>query len=607
MKHTNQNKKKNTWKFALQSLVGLRWKIGLAILFMAVAVFFSYLPPMVTRFTLNYVIDGDPSGFPASLLRLLDGWGGREFMLGHIFLCGLAYFICMAVGGGFTYLRRKHAAEAAEGMAKNMRDALYTQLHAVPYDYHKHVSAGDFVQRCSSDVNTVRRFFSLQVMEIARTVLMFFTAFFIMIGIDIQLTLLSLLSLPLLCTASFLYFRYVKKYFTASDEAEGAMSTTIQENLTGARVVRAFGQQRAQMDLFTERNQDYKTKTSKLVWMLGVYWGASDTVGFLQIFMTLLFGVLFAVRGRISVGDVTLFISYTGMLTWPVRQLGRILADMGKASVSLGRLDEIIDAEKEAEPGAALCPPMQGDIVFSEVCFGYDRPDEVLKGLSFTIHDGQTVGILGSTGSGKSSLVQLLLRLYPVSGGKITVNGTDINDIAAPHLRQNISLVAQEPFLYSRSILENIRMSRSDATDDEVFAAAEAAAIHTDILAFKEGYQTIVGERGVTLSGGQRQRVAIARALLQNAPVMIFDDSMSAVDTETDRRIREALVQAGENKTVFLISHRITTLCRADLIMVLENGAITALGTHAELLRQEGLYRRIAEIQGFTADNITTD
>jgi ATP-binding cassette subfamily B protein len=301
------------------------------------------------------------------------------------------------------------------------------------------------------------------------------------------------------------------------------------------------------------------------------------------------------------VGDVALFISYTGMLTWPVRQLGRILADAGKASVSLGRLNEIMDAENETEPGKALTPDMRGNIEFKQVCFGYDRPDEVLNALDFSVKRGQTVGILGSTGSGKSSLVQLLLRLYQVSSGSITVNGTDINDIESGHLRRNISLVAQEPFLYSRSVLENIRMARPTATVEEVHTAAKAAAIHEDIMEFKDGYDTLVGERGVTLSGGQRQRVAIARALLQNAPVMIFDDSMSAVDTETDRRIREALLAAGENKTVFLISHRITTLCRADLILVLEDGRISASGTHAELLKRDGLYRRIAEIQDYTA------
>ncbi|MCL2671906.1 MAG: ABC transporter ATP-binding protein/permease [Clostridiales bacterium] len=598
---TIEKKKKHSWKFAFRSLHGLRRRMILSVLCMMVAVIINYLPPMVIRFTLDYVVGGKADGFPVPFLRLLESLGGRNFILGHIFLCGIAYFVCMAVSSAFFFLRRVFSTSAAEGMAKNMRDALYTQLHDVPYDYHKHVSAGDIVQRCISDVNTVRRFFSLQVMEMVRTVLMFFTAFIIMMTIDVPLTLLSLVTLPVLSAASYLYFRYVKKYFTASDVAEGALSTTIQENLTGARVVRAFGQQRSQMDLFMERNHDYKQKTSKLLHMLGVYWGSSDTVGFVQIFLTLLFGVLFAVQGRLSVGDVTLFIAYTGMLTWPMRQFGRILADMGKSSVALGRLDEIMDAKREEEPGAALLPPMRGDIVFRDVCFGYDSPDEVLKGLSFTVCAGQTVGILGSTGSGKSSLVQLLLRLYQASGGQITVNGTDIREIAAPHLRRNISLVAQEPFLYSRSILENIRMARPGATDEEVFAAASAAAIHEDITEFKEGYSTVVGERGVTLSGGQRQRVAIARALLQNAPVMIFDDSMSAVDTETDRRIREALLRAGENKTVFLISHRITTLYRAHMILVLEDGRITAQGTHTELMQREGLYKRIAEIQDFTA------
>ena len=286
-----------------------------------------------------------------------------------------------------------------------------------------------------------------------------------------------------------------------------------------------------------------------------------------------------------------------------MRQLGRVLADMGKATVSLDRLNEIMTADEETEPGAArtdcdLC----GDIAFSHVSFGYESENDVLDDISFTAKTGQTVGILGSTGSGKSSLVQLLQRLYPVTGGEITINGTPINDIDHALLRRNIAIVLQEPFLYSRSIRENILLTAPDADEAELFEAAREAAVHDVIEKFADGYDTVVGERGVTLSGGQQQRVAIARALMRHAPIMIFDDSMSAVDTETDAKIRDALRRHHGNGILFIISHRITTLCEADRILVLDHGRLVQNGTHEDLLREEGLYRRIAEIQDFPTE-----
>ena len=308
-------------------------------------------------------------------------------------------------------------------------------------------------------------------------------------------------------------------------------------------------------------------------------------------------GVIGVYRGTFTLGNVALFTTYVAMLTWPVRQLGRILADMGKAGVSLGRLDEILSAPVEQEPGKALAPSLSGDIVFDNVCFGYERYNDVLDGVSFTAKPGQTIAILGATGSGKTSLVQLLQRLYPRTAGSITIAGTDVNDIEHGHLRRNIGIVLQEPFLYSRTIMENIRICAPCSTKDDVYCAARTASVHDVIENFEQGYDTLVGERGVTLSGGQQQRVAIARTLMQNAPILIFDDSMSAVDSETDAAIRRSLLALNQDGITFLISHRITTLREADNILVLEDGRITQQGTHAQLIGQQGLYRRIAEIQ----------
>ena len=561
-----------------------------------------YCASIVTSYTLDYVLLKQNPSIPAFLFRFLESLGP---IAKNYWICGLFFFVFTVLNGLFTFLRRRNVSKGAEQMAKRMRDTLYRKLNAVPYDYHKHVSTGDLVQRCTSDVETVRAFVTNQLMEIVRIAVMFTVAAALMFAINWKMTLISMAVMPILTVSSFLYFRYVRKFFGETDEAEGTLSTAIQENLTGVRVVRAFGQQRAEYDKFTALNQDFRKKNVRLINLLGLYWGVSDAVGYVQIAVSLVFGILFYIKTRgsanpFSLGDIYLFLSLTSRLTWPVRQLGRVLADLGKATVSLDRLNEIMNAKDETEPGKAIkdCN-LNGDIVFSHVSFGYDAPNDVLDDISFTAHAGETVAILGSTGIGKSSLVQLLQRLYPVTGGKITINGIPINDIDHHTLRRNIAIVLQEPFLYSRTIRENILITTPDASDDELYQAASEASVHDVILKFSDGYDTIVGERGVTLSGGQQQRVAIARALMQKATIMIFDDSMSAVDTETDAKIRSALKHHHGDGILFIISHRITTLCEADRILVLDHGKLVQQGTHEQLIREDGLYRRIALIQDY--------
>lgn len=483
-----------------------------------------------------------------------------------------------------------------EGLSKSLRDALYRRLARAPYAWHKASSTGDLVQRCTSDVETVRRFMQMQLMEVVRTVVMALVALGIMLPINPQLTAVACGLLPLLIIFSYFYSKGVQKYFLKADEAEGAFTTALQENLTGMRVVRAFARQNQELEKFTRLNGEYRRIMLRLNNLMGVYWGTSDILGYLQIALVMLVGVWLAVQGQISLGTVMLFSTYSSMLTFPMRQLGRILADLAKADVALGRLDEILTAPQEEEPGEALTPPIAGAIAFEHVSFAYPGGGEVLHDVTFQVQPGQTIGILGNTGSGKSTLVHLLQRLYAPTSGRILLDGVDIADMQQSHLRRHVGIVLQEPFLFSRTIGENIALGNPQVSEAERFEAARTACIHDVILGFGEGYDTMVGERGVTLSGGQKQRVAIARMLVQKTPVCIFDDSLSAVDAETDAAIRDALAKR-DTGTTLLISHRISTLRGADMILVLENGRIVQHGTHQQLAAQPGLYRRICVIQ----------
>lgn len=562
----------------------------------ALATAFTYITPLIVTFTIDSIFENKTYNVPTILQNVVSFIQALP-MQNALYIMAALVIISTLFGGLFSYWKGKYIAFAGEGLAKKLRDMLFTHLQAVPFSYHTNSQTGDLVQRCTSDVDTVRRFVQMQALEIVRTIIMASVALSIMIPISLKMTLFATCLLPIIIVFSFFYFTSVQNQFGIADIAEGALSTTIQENLTGVRVVRAFAQERSELDKFTKRNETYRKSVMKLNHLMGVYLGLSDTIGYLQIAITLVAGTYFAVKGEFSVGNVLLFTTYTSMLTYPMRQLGRILADLGKADVSLTRLEDILSSPAEKELGEAKIVPITGDISFENVSFDYGDGVPVLKNINFTVKSGQTIGILGSTGSGKTSLVQLLQRLHLVKEGTIKIGDTDINNIDRHHLRNNIGIVLQEPFLYSRTIGENIAIARPDADISEVHEACRLACVHDVIESFENGYDTVVGERGVTLSGGQKQRVAIARMLLQQTPILIFDDSLSAVDAQTDVAIRNALLQR-EHGTMFLISHRISTLKNADFILVLDKGELVEHGTHSELSAKNGLYSRVCTLQG---------
>lgn len=564
-----------------------------AVLASLITTVFNALTPQIFRFTIDSVLEGNDYPYLAEHLWIMA-----------LILVGVALF-----SGAAMYVSRYHTAKAGENFAKNMRDALFAHVQKLPMKWHDKHQTGDIIQRCTSDVEVIRNFVVTQLLEVFRTVFLVTVSFSIMVSMNVKLSLIVLLFVPLVVAYSGIFYRLIARRFTDADEAEGALSTVVQENATGVRVVRAFGREKFEMERFREKNDIFANLWIRLGTLSGLYWGVGDLITGLQVVTIIVLGAVEAVHGTITVGEFIAFASYNTTLVWPIRGLGRILSDMSKAGVSFERVDYIIRAAEEAYQEENREENTTFDIHFSHVNFAYEEGHPVLSNLNFSIPQGSTLGILGGTGSGKSTLVQLLNRLYELQEGQgeITLGGKNIREIPLEWLRNNIGIVLQEPFLYSRTIKENIAASVPDATMEEIRQAAKIACVDDTIMSFPDGYDTLVGERGVTLSGGQRQRVAIARMLLQKAPIMIFDDSLSAVDSQTDAKIRKALSQSCKNATVILISHRITTLMGADQILVLNQGKIQERGTHEELISRDGIYRQVYEIQMSQDDRIQVE
>jgi ATP-binding cassette, subfamily B, bacterial len=553
----------------------------------------SAISKTATYFLLRYLID--------------DVLGAGRFGSALAWVA-LGFVVLALFEGTFTYLSGRLAARTSEGVALRLRDYLFDHIQRLSFNYHDKTPTGELIQRATSDVDAIRRFFAQEALGFGRILLLFVINFTAILFINRQLALVSIIVIPVVIVMSIFFFRRVTIAYEKFQEQEATLSTALQENLSGIRVVRAFARQDFEREKFDRENLEKYRRGRFLILMHSLYWPASDILVGAQWIGAVFFGALLAMGGTISAGDFVAFAGLIIWIIWPMRNLGRLIVQISTALVSYKRVTDVIRHDREPLTLGRYRPagPLRGDILFDNVSFEYEEGEgTVLKEISFHCPPGAAVALLGSTGSGKSTLVNLLPRFYDYTGGRLLVDDIDLNYYPRDYLRQQIGIVEQEPFLFSRTIRENLAYGVGrQVSQMEIEEAARAAAVHEVILSFPNGYNTLVGERGVTLSGGQKQRIAIARTLLKDPRILILDDATSSVDTETEAAIREALEKLMRGRTTFIIAHRIQSLMNADLILVLDNGRIVQQGTHEKLVAQPGVYRRIYEMQALIEDEL---
>ena len=556
------------------------WGLVLATLGLSlVGGLFAFVQPQIVRWTIDRVI-------VPGRWDLLFGYSamyiGSAVMLG-LFLAAAAYLT--------QYVGQK--------VVFDLRNELYVHMQRLSFSFFDRAATGDLMSRFTSDVDMVNMFLSTGVVIALGSVFMLAGAVVIMSAMNLKLTLVSLSVLPLLLFSVDRLARKIRPMFLLIQQQMGKLTSVLQENIAGLRVVRAFAQEQEESAKFRKENEEYRQRQIRTVRLSSFYNTFMTFTSNLAVALLLWYGGREVILGSLSVGELVAFNQYIFALVMPVRMFGFLITMIQRANASSQRIFEVLDTTPEIadKPGAVPLPKVKGHVQFDHVSFGYEPGRLIIEDVTLEAHPGETIAVLGGTGSGKSTLVHLIPRFYDVTSGTVRIDGYDVRDVTLESLRTQVAIVTQDTFLFSDTIRNNIAYGRPEASMEEVVQAAKAAAIHDFIMSLPDGYDTVIGERGVGLSGGQKQRLAIARALLTDARIVILDESTSNLDAETEAKIRDAFKRLQKGRTAFVIAQRLSTVRDADLIVVLDGGKIVERGTHAELVAAGGIYAQIYNLQ----------
>ena len=576
---------------------GQRVRYANSVVFATLSNIFLMGAPLISKYAIDVITEEDFAVGHSWVLAISSWFSSEPSYVGYLLISAAIGVFATACTGICQFIRDRLSAVASEQICLQIREALFSRLHHAPNQFFDESETGDLVQRCSSDIETVRVFMHADVDEFGRAILFLGCMIPILLYFNPQLTLVSLSLMPFLIGSLMYFFYRIKDLFLITDEAEAALTTVIQENLTGIRVVQAFARQDYEQARFDKENANFREHYYKLNRTMAFFWAGGDVISLIQVALVLVVGSYFVMLDQLTIGSLFMFFTLVSIVVWRLRHLGRLVFDAGKAVVSLKRIRHILNTEEESVEEEPEKETVRGKIEFKNVTLSYGTDDRALDGINLAIEPGEFIGIVGSPGSGKSTLIRALLRLYPIDSGLISLDGQDITEVNRKWLRKRIGVVLQDPFLYSRTIEENLLVADPTAIEGRLVQATTDAAIHNAIMEFPDRYQSLIGERGVTLSGGQRQRLAIARALLKRPSVLVLDDSLSAVDTSTERYILNALNQYRSRHTVIVIAHRLTSVMHADRILYMERGKIVQMGSHDELSTVPGPYRHLCELQ----------
>lgn len=556
---------------------------------------FSGLTPIVIMITVDSII-GDKEYKYDILEKAVNLIGGRDFLRSHIYILAFVIVILTGISCIFIFLRNYYSNVACENLIYNLKEKMYNKFLNIDLRCLNDYSTGDLIQRSSSDIETVRKLFSAQLVNAFGSIATIILVIIVMSLINFKLAMISISLCIVISFLSYVFYGKIGKIFKETDEAESQLMVFIKEALFNIRVIKAFNREDYILKLFREKNEEFNITQNKFMRTFAKFRAVNDFLTFLQLAIILVVGGYETISGRMNFGDLIAFVIYINMIIWPIRQMGQLLSDMAKASVSISRIYEVLDLPEEDYEYGIRDVSFSEKIEFKNVSLVIND-NTVLDNISFVINAGESLGIIGSTGSGKSMIVYLLLGLFEATSGEILIDGINIKEINKRYLREKISAIMQESELFNMSILENVKITNDKIDDKSIFNATEVSSIHDEILNFSSKYETVVIDNGGNLSGGQKQRISIARGLLKPFEVLILDDSLSAVDMNTDLKINNALKSMDKKFTSIFISHRISTITNCDNIIVMDGGKIVESGKHNDLIMKNGIYSKINEIQ----------